>query len=63
MIDGKPHLALNPGRITPTNVAWTDSRKPLVAEFTFRDKTIFAIANTSAPRAATTRSSASGSSR
>ncbi len=45
MIDGKPHLALNPGRITPTNVAWADSRKPLVAEFTFRDKTIFVIAN------------------
>jgi uncharacterized protein len=45
MIDGKPHLALNPGRITPTNVAWTSSRKPLVAEFTIRDKTIFVIAN------------------
>jgi len=45
MIDGKPHLALNPGRITPTNAAWDSSRKPLVAEFTFRDKTIFAIAN------------------
>lgn len=45
IIDGKPHLALNPGRITPTNAAWTDSRKPLVGEFTFRGKTIFAIAN------------------
>lgn len=45
VVDGKPHLALNPGRITPANVAWEDSRKPLVAEFTFRDKTIFAIAN------------------
>ncbi|HEY8619291.1 MAG TPA: lamin tail domain-containing protein [Dermatophilaceae bacterium] len=45
MVDGKPHLALNPGRITPTNVAWKDSRKPLAAEFTFRDKTIFVIAN------------------
>ena len=45
MINGKPHLALNPGRITPTNVAWKDSRKPLVAEFTFRGKTVFAIAN------------------
>ena len=29
IIDGKPHLALNPGRITPANVAWMDSRKPL----------------------------------
>jgi uncharacterized protein len=45
IIDGKPHLALNPGRISPTNVAWTDSRKPLVGEFTFRGATIFAIAN------------------
>jgi predicted extracellular nuclease len=45
MIDGKPHLALNPGRITPTNVAWVDSRKPLAAEFTFRGETVFAIAN------------------
>jgi predicted extracellular nuclease len=42
---GRPHLALNPGRITPTNAAWTSSRKPLAAEFTFRGKTVFAIAN------------------
>ena len=45
MVDGKPQPALNPGRITPANVAWSDSRKPLVAEFTFRGKTVFAIAN------------------
>jgi predicted extracellular nuclease len=45
IIGGKPHLALNPGRITPTNVAWVDSRKPLVGEFTFRGQTVFAIAN------------------
>ncbi|HEY5248422.1 MAG TPA: lamin tail domain-containing protein, partial [Dermatophilaceae bacterium] len=45
IIAGKPHLALNPGRISPTNVAWTDSRKPLVGEFTFRGATVFAIAN------------------
>ncbi|MGV8909477.1 MAG: lamin tail domain-containing protein [Propionicimonas sp.] len=45
IVDGRPHLALNPGRITPSNVAWSDSRKPLVGEFTFRDKTVFAIAN------------------
>jgi len=45
MIDGKPHLALNPGRITPSNAAWSSSRKPLVGEFTFRGKTVFAIAN------------------
>jgi predicted extracellular nuclease len=44
-VGGKPHLALNPGRITPANAAWSASRKPLVAEFTFRDTTVFAIAN------------------
>jgi predicted extracellular nuclease len=45
MVHGRPHLALNPGRVTPTNAAWSDSRKPLAAEFTFRGKTVFAIAN------------------
>ena len=45
IIHGKPHLTLNPGRITPTNAAWQDSRKPLVGEFTFRGKTVFVIAN------------------
>ncbi|MEP7193368.1 MAG: lamin tail domain-containing protein [Actinomycetota bacterium] len=45
MIDGRPHLALNPGRITPTNAAWDDSRRPLAGEFTFRGKTVFVIAN------------------
>ena len=45
MVDGLPHLSLNPGRITPANVAWNSSRKPLVAEFTFRGKTIFVVAN------------------
>jgi uncharacterized protein len=43
--NGKPHLALNPGRITPSSAAWENSRKPLVAEFTFGGKTVFAIAN------------------
>jgi predicted extracellular nuclease len=45
LIDGKPHLALNLGRITPTNAAWDSSRKPLAGEFTFRGKTVFVIAN------------------
>ena len=45
VIDGKPHLTLNPGRINPSSSAWSNSRKPLVAEFTFRGKTVFAIAN------------------
>ncbi|KAK0433479.1 Endonuclease/exonuclease/phosphatase [Armillaria borealis] len=30
---GLPTLSLNPGRIDPTNEAWEDSRKPLVAEW------------------------------
>ena len=42
---GKPHLALNPGRIAPASAAWLDSRKPLVGEFTFGGKTVFVIAN------------------
>jgi predicted extracellular nuclease len=45
IVAGKPHLALNPGRITPTNAAWVGSRKPLVGEFTFGGKTVFVIAN------------------
>jgi predicted extracellular nuclease len=40
-----PGRPAQPGRIAPTNVAWKDSRKPLAAEFTFRDKTIFVIAS------------------
>ncbi|KAK0478913.1 Endonuclease/exonuclease/phosphatase [Armillaria novae-zelandiae] len=31
--NGLPTLSLNPGRIDPTNDAWEDSRKPLVAEW------------------------------
>ncbi|KAK0213662.1 Endonuclease/exonuclease/phosphatase [Armillaria fumosa] len=31
--NGLPTLSLNPGRIDPTNEAWEDSRKPLVAEW------------------------------
>jgi predicted extracellular nuclease len=45
MTHGRPHLTLNPGRITPSNAAWSSSRKPLVGEFTFRGKTVFVIAN------------------
>jgi Endonuclease/Exonuclease/phosphatase family/PKD domain len=42
---GAPHLALNPGRIDPTNSAWTSSRKPLAAEFDYRGQTFFVIGN------------------
>jgi uncharacterized protein len=39
------HLTFSPGRIDPQNAAWTDSRKPLAAEFRFRGKTYFVIVN------------------
>ncbi|WP_369184948.1 endonuclease/exonuclease/phosphatase family protein [Streptomyces sp. Y1] len=38
-------LTASPGRIEPTDEAWTDSRKPLVGQFTFRGRTVFVIAN------------------
>jgi uncharacterized repeat protein (TIGR01451 family) len=40
-----PELSFSPGRIDPLNTAFTDSRKPLAAEFTFKDRKIFVIAN------------------
>ena len=42
---GAPHLALDPGRIDPTNPAWSTSRKPLAGEFLFRGQTFFVIGN------------------
>jgi predicted extracellular nuclease len=41
----KPMLSVSPGRIDPASSAWTNSRKPLVGEFVFNDKTIFVVAN------------------
>lgn len=41
--DGK--LTLNPGRIDPTNAAYTSSRKPLAAQFEFQGKKVIVIAN------------------
>jgi predicted extracellular nuclease len=38
-------LRYSPGRIDPTNPAFDDSRKPLAAEFTWKGRTVFAIAN------------------
>jgi uncharacterized protein len=38
-------LTLSPGRIDPGNPAWLTSRKPLVGEFSWRGKKVFAIAN------------------
>jgi uncharacterized protein len=49
-IDGRPGLTLSPGRIEPRhpcvdNAEGEGSRKPLAAEFRFRDETIFLINN------------------
>jgi predicted extracellular nuclease len=38
-------LRYSPGRIDPTNEAFDDSRKPLAAEFLWKGRTVFAIAN------------------
>ncbi len=42
---GAPHLLFSPGRIDPTNTAFTASRKPLAAELTFGGQALFIIAN------------------
>ena len=42
---GEPQLLYSPGRIDPTNPAFTASRKPLAGEFQWRGRTFFAIAN------------------
>jgi predicted extracellular nuclease len=38
-------LTLSPGRIEPTDPAFTASRKPLAGEFTWKGKTVIAVAN------------------
>ncbi|HEY3681595.1 MAG TPA: endonuclease/exonuclease/phosphatase family protein, partial [Streptosporangiaceae bacterium] len=38
-------LSASPGRVDPANTAWTDSRKPLAGEFTWRGRKLFVIAN------------------
>jgi predicted extracellular nuclease len=43
--NGKAHLTLSPGRVDPTNEAWTSSRKPLAGEFVFGGRTVFVITN------------------
>jgi predicted extracellular nuclease len=40
-----PELTFSPGRIDPTNPAFANSRKPLVGEFRYRDRTLFVVAN------------------
>ncbi|MBV2153109.1 endonuclease/exonuclease/phosphatase family protein [Kitasatospora sp. SUK 42] len=38
-------LTASPGRIEPNDEAWTNSRKPLVGQFSFRGQKVFVIAN------------------
>jgi uncharacterized protein len=38
-------LTLSPGRIDPANAAFTNSRKPLAGEFTWRGKRLIVVAN------------------
>ncbi|MFF0746133.1 endonuclease/exonuclease/phosphatase family protein [Streptomyces sp. NPDC004111] len=42
---GRAALTLSPGRVDPANAAWTDSRKPLAAEFSFRGEPVIVVAN------------------
>jgi uncharacterized protein len=44
-VAGQVQLTSSPGRIDPTNAAFNNSRKPLAAEFVFRGKTVFVVAN------------------
>ena len=44
-VAGQVQLTSSPGRIDPTNPAFNNSRKPLAAEFLFRGKTVFVVAN------------------
>lgn len=39
------HLLFSPGRVDPVHAAFTKGRKPLVAEFAFRGRTLFVMAN------------------
>ncbi|MEU6574223.1 lamin tail domain-containing protein [Streptomyces sp. NPDC046805] len=42
---GVPSLKYSPGRIDPTNTAFSASRKPLAGEFTWKGQPVFVIAN------------------
>jgi len=43
--DGTPELSTSPGRVDPTNEAWTTSRKPLAGEFVFNGNKVIVVAN------------------
>ncbi|PLW72096.1 nuclease [Streptomyces sp. SCUT-3] len=42
---GVPALTYSPGRVDPSNSAFSGSRKPLAGEFTWKGKPVFVIAN------------------
>jgi predicted extracellular nuclease len=42
-VSGAASLTLNPGRIDPTNSAFSTSRKPLIGEFDFNGEPIFVV--------------------
>jgi predicted extracellular nuclease len=44
-VSGKPALTFSPGRVDPTNSAWSNSRKPLAGQFVWNGHTVFVIAN------------------
>ncbi|MFL6162260.1 MAG: lamin tail domain-containing protein [Jatrophihabitantaceae bacterium] len=43
--DGTAELSVSPGRVDPTNTAWTDSRKPLAGEFIFGGRKVIVVGN------------------
>lgn len=43
--DGRPELTLSPGRVTPEDAAFEDSRKPLVGELEFAGEKLFVVVN------------------
>lgn len=43
--NGNVQLTLSPGRVDPTNAAWSNSRKPLAATFDFNGERVLAIVN------------------
>lgn len=44
-LEDTPTLSTSPGRVDPTNPAWTSSRKPLAGEFVFRGAKVIVVAN------------------
>ena len=43
--DGRAMLSLNPGRIWPNNSSFSNSRKPIVAQFVFNGQDLYVIGN------------------